>query len=84
MATPSNKYDKLLDDIRERDVVDLSVEPEDKPDAYLAVVDDVLWYFSNGNRYKIQATLDNPAAVPFNFIDTTAFEFIDSEPFEFA
>lgn len=60
MATPDNKYDKYLDDIRERDVIDLSSAPVSKSDAYIGLVDDVLYYFSNGHRYKLTATLDDP------------------------
>jgi len=44
---------------------ELDSAPTSKDDSYMAVVDDVLWYFAGGNRYKIVATLDNPAGPEF-------------------
>lgn len=36
--------------------------PTGQADGYMSVVDDTLYYFAGGNRYKITAALDNPAA----------------------
>lgn len=42
--------------------LDNASAPTGQADGYLAVVDETLWYFAGGNRYKITATLDNPVA----------------------
>lgn len=42
-----------------------SSAPTSGQDGYMTVVGDTLWYFSNGNRYKILATLDNPVTSSF-------------------
>lgn len=42
-----------------------TVAPTNQDDGYMSVVGDTLWYFAGGNRYKITATLDNPAVTFF-------------------
>lgn len=37
--------------------------PVSKADGFLSVVDDILWYFAGGHRYKLTATLDDPILV---------------------
>lgn len=41
--------------------IDLAAAPVGKSDGYFSVVGDTVYYFAGGNRYKITATLDNPA-----------------------
>lgn len=40
---------------------ELDSAPTGQDDGYMAVVEDTLYYFAGGNRYKITAELDNPA-----------------------
>lgn len=36
--------------------------PTGRDNGYMSVVDDTLYYFAGGNRYKITAEIDNPVA----------------------
>ena len=54
------KFDALLNKIKDNSITEDSSAPTAKGNGYFSVVNDFLWYFSGGNRYKIQATLDNP------------------------
>jgi hypothetical protein len=37
--------------------------PTSEPNGFLSVVDDILWYFAGGHRYRLTATLDDSEAL---------------------
>lgn len=49
-------------DVIDKDVREDASSPTSKSEGYISVVGDTLWYFADGNRYKLTATLDNPPA----------------------
>ena len=54
------KFDALLNKIKDGSITEDSSAPTSKGNGYFSVVDDFLLYFTGGNRYKIQAVIDNP------------------------
>lgn len=49
-------------DVIDKDVREDASAPRNQRDGYMSVVGDTLWYFAEGNRYRLTATVDNPAA----------------------
>jgi hypothetical protein len=47
---------------------DVGSMPTGQNDGYLAVVGDTLYYFSDGNRYRITATLTPAAGSPIGLL----------------
>jgi hypothetical protein len=45
-------------------LVEDTVAPVGQVNGYFSVVDDIMYYFTGGNRYKLTATLDNPVSQP--------------------
>ena len=42
-------------------IVPSGISPSAKPNGYIAFLDDSLYYFAGGHRYKLTATLDDPS-----------------------